>query len=161
MSDQHFHRDSPSNASRNYYSTIDELLHADAEIFKKLLAPQKKVGLLCLLRESISQLRISTNMQHHLSSFPHIEKSVNELSESILNASYSVSHGNSVNKTLENFNKKIDALANRELTITRPPRNEQLEETIVIMGVDEAIRLSLTPKNSHMKRIAFKKYSIP
>ena len=100
-------------------------------------------------------------MQHHLSSIPHIVKSVNELSESILNASYSASHGNPVNNTLETINKKVDAVANRESTTTRPPRNEQLEETIVIMGSMKHPRLSRTPKSSHMKRIAFKRYSIP
>ena len=55
-------------SNKDYYPTVDEMIHSEDETLTKLIASMKKGNVVCLLRETLSQLRSAVKQNENVGS---------------------------------------------------------------------------------------------
>ena len=55
-------------SNKDYYPTVDEMIHSEEETLTKLFASMKKEKVVCLLRETLSQLRSAVKQNENVGS---------------------------------------------------------------------------------------------
>ena len=126
---------------RDFFPIIEELVHANAKLFNKITSKQTKESLLCLLPDSISQLRTANRHQELLLNIPKLENAIYDLSTQVkaVCSAEAKSESKGVKESLREITTKVNGLTSttKPADVPPPDNDEHRKESVVILNVPE------------------------